>query len=36
MDTRLVRESKGTAKHACVYGYVYDIDTEQLTLVVDG
>jgi carbonic anhydrase len=34
-DTRLVRESKGTPKHADVYGYVYDIDTEELTLVVE-
>jgi carbonic anhydrase len=34
-DTRLVRESKGTPQHAHVYGYVYDIDTEKLTLVVD-
>ena len=34
-DTRLVRESRGTPKHANVYGYVYDINTEELTLVVE-
>ena len=34
-DTRLIRESPGTPKHVNVYGYFYDIDTEQLTKVVD-
>lgn len=34
-DTGLVRESKGTPKHVNVYGYLYNIDTEDLTLVVD-
>src|SRR5215475_4076549 len=34
-DTRLLRESKGTPKHVNIYGYLFDIDTEALTLVVD-
>ncbi len=34
-DTRLMRESKGTPKHANIYGYLYDIDTNELTLVVE-
>ena len=34
-DTRLVRESLGTPHHVNVYGYVYDIDTESLSLVVE-
>ena len=34
-DTRLVRESLGTPPHVSVYGYFYDIDTEQLAKVVD-
>ncbi len=34
-DTRLVRESEGTPKHVNVFGYVYDIDTEELTLVIE-
>jgi len=34
-DTRLVRESRGTPRQANVYGYVYDIDAEKLTLVVE-
>ena len=34
-DTRLIRESPGTPRHVNVYGYFYDIDTEQLTKVVD-
>jgi len=33
-DVRLVRESKGTPPHVDIYGYFYDIDTEQLTRVV--
>ncbi len=34
-DTRLMRESKGTPKHANIYGYLYDLDTTELTLVVE-
>ena len=34
-DTRLMRESKGTPPHANIYGYLYDIDTEELSLVVE-
>jgi carbonic anhydrase len=34
-DVRLVRASPGTPRHASVYGYVYDIDTHALTLVVE-
>ncbi len=34
-DTRLMRESPGTPSHVNVYGYFYDIDTEQLTKVVE-
>lgn len=34
-DTRLLRESAGTPKHANIYGYVYDIDTHELSLVVE-
>ena len=34
-DTRLMRESLGTPRHVNVYGYFYDIDTEQLTKIVD-
>ncbi len=34
-DTRLMRESRGTPKHANIYGYLYDLDTTELTLVVE-
>ena len=34
-DTRLVRESKGTPQHINIYGYLYDIDTNELSLVVE-
>jgi len=34
-DVRLLRESRGTPKHANIYGYVYDIDDHRLTLVVE-
>ncbi len=34
-DTRLIRESPVTPEHVNVFGYFYDIDTEQLTKVVD-
>jgi len=34
-DTRLVRESQGTPKHVNIYGYLFNIDTDALTLVVE-
>ncbi len=34
-DTRLMRESKGTPQHVNIYGYLYDIDTKELSLVVE-
>src|SRR5215831_17935614 len=34
-DVRLVRESKGTPKHVNIYGCVDDIDTAELSLVVE-
>jgi len=34
-DIGLVRKSDGTPSHVNIYGYVYDIDTEGLTLVVE-
>src|SRR5215467_10521140 len=34
-DTRLLRESKGTPKNVDIYGYLFDIDTEALTLIVE-
>jgi carbonic anhydrase len=34
-DTRLLRESKGTPKNVNIYGYLFDIDTEALTLIVE-
>lgn len=34
-DARLIRESPGTPKHVNVYGYLYDIDTQELLLVVE-
>ena len=34
-DVGIVRNSKGTPRHANVYGFFYDIDTELLTLVVE-
>jgi carbonic anhydrase len=33
-DARLLRESKGTPKHVNIYGYLFNIDTETLTLIV--
>ncbi len=33
-DTRLVRESKGTPQHVNIYGYLYNIDTHELSRVV--
>ncbi len=32
-DTRLVRESNGTPRHVNIYGYLYNIDTNELSLV---
>ena len=32
-DTRLVRESTGTPKDVDIYGYLYNIDTNELSLV---
>jgi len=34
-DTRLVRESQGTPKDVNIYGYLFNIDTDALTLVVE-
>ena len=34
-DTRLMRESKGTPRHVNIYGYLYNIDTNGLSLVVE-
>ena len=34
-DTRLMRESKGTPRHVNIYGYVYNTDTRDLSLVVE-
>src|SRR5215475_9034843 len=34
-DTQLVRESKGTPKAVNIYGYLFNIDTETLSLIVE-
>src|SRR5499433_3739470 len=34
-DVRLLRESKGTPKSVNIYGYLFNIDNEALTLVVE-
>ena len=34
-DVRLVRMSAGTPRQAAIYGYMYDIDAEALSLVVE-
>jgi len=34
-DTRLIRESKGTPKKVNIFGYLFNIDTEVLTLVAE-
>lgn len=34
-DVRLIRESKGTPKGVRIVGYLFDIDTEALTLVAE-
>ena len=35
-DVSLLRQSKGTPKHVNIYGYVYNIDTDELSLVVEN
>ena len=34
-DTGLLREAKGIPKHVNIYGYLFNIDTEALTLIVE-
>jgi carbonic anhydrase len=34
-DARILRESKGTPKNVNIYGYLFNIDTEALTLIVE-
>jgi carbonic anhydrase len=34
-DTRMVRESKGTPRGVNIYGYLFNIDTHELTLIVE-
>lgn len=34
-DTRLMRESKGTPQHVNIYGYLYNTETKELSLVVE-
>jgi len=34
-DTRLMRDSEGTPPHASIYGYVYNIDSQELSRVVE-
>ena len=34
-DVHLVRESKGTPQHVNIYGYLYNIDTHELSLVIE-
>lgn len=34
-DTHLVRESKGTSQQVNIYGYLYNTDTSELSLVVE-
>lgn len=34
-DTRLMRESNGTPRHADIYGYLFNTDTNELSLVVE-
>jgi len=34
-DVHLIRTSAGTPRQASIYGYMYDIDSEALTLVVE-
>ena len=34
-DVRLLREWRGTPKNVNIYGYLFNIDTEELTLIVE-
>jgi carbonic anhydrase len=34
-DVRLIRKSPGTPRRAKIYGYLFDIDTETLTLIAE-
>src|SRR5262245_21264685 len=34
-DTRLIRESKGTPKKVNIFGFLFNIDTDELTLVAE-
>ena len=34
-DARMVRESKGTPRSVNIYGYLFNIDTDELTLIVE-
>ena len=34
-DTSLIRGSKGTPRKVNIFGYLFNIDTEQLTLIVE-
>jgi len=34
-DTQLIRQSPGTPRHVDIYGYIYDIDTGDLTRVTE-
>ena len=34
-DVRLLRESEGTPQHVNIYGYLYDIDTDELSLMIE-
>jgi len=34
-DTRLMRQSSGTPQHVNIYGYLYDLDTAELSLIVE-
>jgi carbonic anhydrase len=34
-DTRLIRESRGTPRKVNIFGYLFNIDTDELTLIVE-
>jgi len=34
-DTRLIRESRGTPKKVNIFGYLFNIDSDELTLIVE-
>ena len=34
-STRLARESKGTPQRVNIYGYLYNIDTNEMSLIVE-